>query len=95
MDSNPPPDYTPPPPDPPLTPEEQALVAQLTEQRFRQSMIPSSRTPAINGGRSSVVGSQCPACPTGVEGFPTCSMHSASGNSFVLVDSRLTATSRT
>jgi len=35
MDSNPPPDYTPPPPDPPLTPEEQALVAQLTEQEIQ------------------------------------------------------------
>jgi hypothetical protein len=35
MDSNPPPDYTPPPLDPPLTPEEQALVAQLTEQEIQ------------------------------------------------------------
>jgi len=36
MRSKPPPGYAPPPPDPPLTPEQESLVSQLTEQDLQR-----------------------------------------------------------
>jgi hypothetical protein len=71
MDSNPPPDYTPPPPDPPLTPEEQALVAQLTEQEI-QAIDDTLLSNACDRWRkvSSVVGFTMSSLPNRRRGIP-------------------------